>query len=451
MACCARVEHGTVKVSLTPEPGSGRATDARPTRFDPSIVSVVVLGNGIAGVTAADYVRRGHPDCEIHIVGREAHVLYNRMGISRLIYGRSAMQGLYLLGEQWYDEHGITAWLNTLATRIDVDSHRVLLGTGDYLPFDRLIFAMGSRSFVPLVEGFGRPGTFVLREAIDAMQIRAYAQEHGCRQAVVAGGGLLGLEAAHSLHELGMRVTVLERGQRLLARHIDHRCSELVEAHFANLGMDIHCRAETKSINGDDRVTGVTLNSGADLPCDLFLACVGIQPNTDLARTAGIAVNRGVLVDDRMATNIPGIFAAGDVAEHNGQVVGLWPIAAKQAEIAAINALGGDETLASEVPAVILKGVGLDLTAVGRFEPNGDDDVIVLEHSASPSYRRLVISEGKAVGTVILGHHPEDAAAATAAVKRQAEIPPAARDTIRNGAWRVLKDAGRRVAPPVEI
>ena len=132
MACCARIGPGTVTVSLTPEPG--HPDGATRTRYDRSIVSVVVIGNGIAGVTAADFVRRGHPDCEIHLVGREPHVLYNRMGISRLVYGRSAMQGLYLLPDQWYAEHGVTAWLNTVVTRIDVRSPHVLLGTGEALP-----------------------------------------------------------------------------------------------------------------------------------------------------------------------------------------------------------------------------------------------------------------------------------------------------------------------------
>ena len=151
--------------SPSPE-NKGRKT---PKEFDRSIASVVVIGNGIAGVTAADFVRRGHPDCEIHLVGAESHVLYNRMGISRLVYGRSAMQGLFLLAEQWYDEHNITAWLNTVATRIDLATKQVLLGTGEVLSYDRLVLAMGSSSTVPPIEGFGCPGSFVMREAGDAI------------------------------------------------------------------------------------------------------------------------------------------------------------------------------------------------------------------------------------------------------------------------------------------
>ncbi len=446
MACCARLESGSVQVSLTPEPGEGPGEGARPTQFDRSITSVVVLGNGIAGVTAADFVRRGHPDCEVHLVGMESHVLYNRMGISRLVYGRSAMTGLYLLAEQWYEDNGITAWLNTMARQIDLRSRRVLLGTGEALAFDRLILAMGSSSTVPPIEGFGAPGTFVLRSAADAMDIRGYVQQNGSRTAVVAGGGLLGLEGAHALHQLGLRVIVLERGKRLLSKQIDPRCSELVEAHFARLGIHVSYGAETKSLGGDGRIQTVTLADGRTLPCDVFLAAVGIKPNLSLAAEAGIAVNRGVVVDDRMQTSAPGVYAAGDLAEHDGLVLGLWPIAAKQGETAAVNALGGDSRLTAEIPACILKGVDLELTSIGQLEPGPGDEVIVTEDARLPSYRRLVVSRGVLTGAIVLGHHPDDLAAAMTAVKKGQLLDASTLAELRAGNWQVLKDPGRRKA-----
>jgi NADPH-dependent 2,4-dienoyl-CoA reductase/sulfur reductase-like enzyme/ferredoxin len=443
MACVARIQSGPVTVSLTPEPGDpGRD---RPAEFDRSIVSVVVVGNGIAGVTAADFVRRGHPDCEIHVVGGEPHVLYNRMGISRLVYGRSAMQGLYLLPEQWYDDHQIVAWLNTRASGIDLANRQVFLATGDTLSFDRLILAMGSSSTVPPVEGFGKPGSFVVRSAADAMQVRAYAQEHGCRDAVVAGGGLLGLEAAHSLLELGLRVTVLERGARLLSKQIDEHCSELVDAYFARIGMQVLYRAESASLTGTDRVQGLALKDGRALRCDMFLGAIGIRPNVELARQAGIEVNRGVVVNDQMATSARDVYAAGDVAEHDGMTLGLWPIAAKQGEVAAVNALGGSASLTAEVPATILKGVGLDLFSVGRLATEPGDQIIVDEDPdpAAPSYRKLTVSSGRAAGAIVLGNHPEVVAAASTAVKNRAEISAALMARLRRGEWDALKDAGR--------
>ena len=436
MACCARISAGTVTVSLTPEPADGDG--AKPTRYDRSIVSVVVIGNGIAGVTAADFIRRGHPDCEIHIVGQETHALYNRMGISRLVYGRSAMQGLYLLPEQWYDEHGVHAWLNTQARRIDLRSRHVLLGTGDALPYDRLILAMGASAAVPAIAGLDRPGSFVLRQAADAMQIRGYAQQHGCRRAVVAGGGLLGLEAAYSLRRLGLSVTVLERGARLLSKQVDARCSELVGAHFAKAGIDVLPRSETAEVLGAPAVTGVALKDGRSLGCDMFLAAVGIRPNVELARDAGIPVGRGVLVDDRMRTQVPRVFAAGDVAEHGGQVFGLWPIATEQAQTAAVNALGGDAKLTAETPATILKGVGLELFSIGQVDAAPPDEAIVVDRPTIPSYRRLVLSGGRAVGATILGHHPKDLAAARKAVDDRAPVSAVAQHAIRSGNWSAL-------------
>ncbi|HEX4829904.1 MAG TPA: FAD-dependent oxidoreductase [Trebonia sp.] len=448
MACVARLQSGPVRVSLTPEPGRPQA--GKVAHFDRSIVSVAVIGNGIAGVTAADFIRRGHPDCEIHVVGSESHPLYNRMGISRLVYGRSAMQGLTLLPEQWYDEHQVVAWLNTVASRIDLASRRVFLATGDTIAYDRLILAMGSSSTQPPVGGFGRPGSFVLRSAGDALAIRAYVQQHGAREAVVAGGGLLGLEAAHSLHELGLRVTVLERGQRLLSRQIDEHCSELVHAHFARIGLQVLYRAESEALTGDDRVRGVSLKDGRTLRSDIFLAAVGIRPNVELARQAGIAVNRGVIVNDRMETSVPGVFAAGDVAEHGAQVFGLWPIAAKQGEAAAVNALGGNTSLVAEVPATILKGVGLDLFSIGQVAARPGDVVVVHEDPdpAAPSYRRLVISNGRAAGGIVLGTDPETMAAVTAAVKSRAAIPPPLVLELRRGHWGRLKDGGLVPALP---
>jgi nitrite reductase (NADH) large subunit len=438
MACCARVMSGSVRVALAPQPGEQASAGQRPAAYDRSLMSAVVIGNGIAGVTAADVLRRGHPDCEIHLVGSEAQVLYNRMGIYRLVYGRSAMQGLYLLDESWYDEHAIAAWLNTYATEIDTSARRVRLGTGDTLYYDQLILAMGSSSALPAINGFGAPGSFVMREAADAMAIRSFAQQHDARRAIVAGGGVLGLEAACALRELGLHVTVLERAPHLLARQFDERSGELVRAHLGELGIDVRLGVEAAALQGGGRVSALVLRDGASLPCDIFLAAVGIRPNADLAAAAGIAVNRGVLVDDRMQTSVPDVFAAGDVAEHNGQVLGSWPVAVKQAEVAAINAVGGDERMTADLSTTIVKGIGLELASVGQQEPGPEDDVIVVEDPGARSYRRLVLVAHRVVGATVLGHHPLDLVAATTAVKQGLVLDAAARAAVRAGDWSVL-------------
>jgi NAD(P)H-nitrite reductase large subunit len=256
-----------------------------------------------------------------------------------------------------------------------------------------------------------------MREAADAMAIRSFAQQHGAKRAVVAGGGVLGLEAACALRELGLHVTVLERAPHLLARQFDERCGDLVRAHLGELGISVRLGVEAAALQGGGRVSGLVLRHGTSLACDIFLAAVGIRPNAALAAAAGIAVNRGVLVDDRMQTSVLGVFAAGDVAEHNGQILGLWPVAVKQAEVAAINALGGDERMTADLPTIIVKGIGLELASVGQQEPGPGGEVIVVEDPGAPSYRRLVLAAHRVVGATVLGHHPLDLAAATTAVK----------------------------------
>ena len=440
MACSARV-HGHVSVALTPEQPNAPAARIIPGfRYDPSIARVVIIGNGIVGVTAADHVRRRHPKCEIHVIGREKYHLYNRMAISRLIYGRSAMQGLSLLPETWYDARQLTCWLNTWAVRIDRAARVVVLGTGETLPYDRLILAMGSSSFVPPIEGFGLAGTFVLREADDAMHMRAFAQEQGCRRAVVVGGGLLGVEAGYALHKLGLEVSILERFEWLLYRQLDARGGQLLREYLEGLGADVVLHAEAASVQGSHRVSQVLLKDGRRLPCDLLLVCAGIAPNVALAREAGLAVNRGVVVDDHMRTSAPEILAAGDLAEHRGQIYGLWPAAVEQAEIAAINTVGGDKAYEGTVPVTILKGIGIDLMSIGRLEPGSQDEIVIaLEDMQEHRYRKLVISQGKIVGALLLGY-PLEASAVTDAIKQQTDVRPCL-DALRAGDWNSLKIA----------
>lgn len=437
LACMCRV-NGAVTLTTDIREAQSLAAAQPVSGYDTSIEKVVIIGNGIAGVTAADYLRRNHPDCEIHLIAREKHHLYNRMGINRLIYGRSAMSGLYLQPDAWYDERNITCWLNTQATSIDKDNQEVRLATGQKLPYDRLILACGSSSFVPPLPGFGMAGTFVLREADEAMEIRAFVQKHGCHQAVVSGGGLLGLEAAYALHKLGMRVTVLERGPWLLRRQLDQKGSELLQSYLAGLGLHILHQAEAAAIEGQSRIQQVVLTDGRELPCDLLLVAVGIRPNVELARAAELEIGRsGVRVNDQMQTNVATIYAAGDVCEFNDKVMGLWTVGVEQARVAALNAIGKKEQYHELIPVTALKVVGIDVTSIGRFEPQSEDELVIMqEDAAEHAYRKLVIADNKIVGAILLGY-PQDKAAVTAAIKQEKDVAPLL-DELQAGNWTVL-------------
>lgn len=395
MACCARVR-GPVCVSLTPEePERMTPSQIAGFSFDRSLERVVIVGNGIAGVTAADHVRRRHPLCEIHLVSDETHPLYNRMGIGRLIYGRSAMNGLYLNPEKWYDDRSITSWLNTVAARLDVDGRQVELATGDALPYDRLILAMGSSASVPAIEGFGAPGTFVMRNANDALELRSFAQRVSAKRAAVAGGGLLGLEAAYALTKLGVRAMVLERGNRLLRRQLDDAASAILRAYLEGLGIEIYTEAETAATSSNGRLRSLTLRDGREVETDVLLVAAGITPNTQLARAAGLQVAGGVVVDD---------------------------------------AAGGDKQYTGTIPVTALKVAGIDLSSAGRFEPSEGDEAIAFTEDGGERYRKLVIDrEGRLQGAILIGHGTESAGV-TAAVRAKTNVG-ASLDALRRGDW----------------
>jgi len=436
LACMAKVK-GDVTVSLKCDnPEQFTSSLVQGFNYNPEVKRVVIIGNGIAGVTAADHIRRRHPTCHIDLIGREPHHLYNRMAITRLIYGRSAMQGLYLMPEKWYTDLNITTWLNTQVTGVDVDSQTVNLGTGDTLSYDRLILTTGGNSFIPPIEGYGQSGTFVLRTAEDAMKIRAFVQQHRCQQAVIAGGGLLGLEAAYALHKLGVQTTVLERSEVLLKRQLDEAGAAFLLSYLESLGITILTSAETESVQGDESLKQVTLKDGRTLPADIFLVCVGIRSEATLAKEMGLTINNGILVDAQMQTSLTNIYAAGDAAEYEGKVPGLWATAVGQAEVAAANVVGGDERYEEIVPVTMLKVVGIDLTSIGRFQAEADDQVIAFTGDGEHRYRKLVINQGKIVGAILIGY-PDEARSVAELVKGQVDVSAYLAD-LQDGNWAKL-------------
>ena len=422
MACCARL-NGAVTVELKPHRRTGPAAPA--TRlYNRNIKRVVVAGAGIAGLTAADHLRRNHPDCEIHVVGREKHFLYNRMGISRLIYGRSAMQGLYLMPESWYAERKIELWLNTRLAAIDTAARGVKLATGESLEYDRLILATGAQCFVPPIEGFGARGTFVLRDADGAMAVRDYIQHRQGQHAVVAGAGLLGLEAAYALHKAGLHVVVIANGDWVLNRQLDERAGSLLRKFFESIGIEVLTRAEVVQVRADwdGEVGQVKLKDGRILPADVFMVCAGVRPDVAQAAAARIAVNKGIVVNERMETSVPGVYAAGDCAEFNGEFPGLWPVAVEQGETAAVNSLGARRPYRGQIPSTILKVQGADLVSIGKIAAKGlGEREVIQEQRDDFKYRKLVLVNGRLAGAILMGY-PIDAPLVTRLVKQNADL-----------------------------
>jgi nitrite reductase (NADH) large subunit len=405
MACCAKIEkQGAVVISMELE--KSMAQDVQlDINFDvdEKVKKVVIIGNGVAGITAADHIRRTSQDVEIYIVGDEAHNFYNRMGIARLIYGRSAMKGLYLIDENWYEDKKLQAHLNTKIKKINVIDKIVELGVGEPLAYDKLILAMGSEARRPSFEGNRLPGIFVLRKAEDALNLRSYVQNNDCKKAVISGGGLLGLEAAYAIKEMGLQVTVLERGEWLMRRQLDRRAGEFLRILLAKMGIDIMTHAEVASCIGNDGLEQVQLKDGCRLSSKILLLAAGIIPNIQLAKDAGLECAQGVRINNNLQTSDENIYAVGDVSEHEGKVFGLWTTAADQAKLAATNVLGDTQSFQSATPSTMLKVVGVDVFSSGEFEAEDGAKEYYFEDMKRRKYCKVVLRDNCVVGAILIG------------------------------------------------
>lgn len=456
LACSAEV-HGDVTVSVAadamlptedaPAPAPAvavlpAAEAAPPAAPGSGVDRVVVIGNGIAGITAAGYVRRLDPSTQIDLVTASAHPFYNRIAVARLIHDRSGMRRMQLLPDSWYEAQRIEQWLNTSVTRIDRMRRRVLLGTGETLDYDRLVIATGARATMPPLDGIGLPGVFGIRGAGDAVRIRAYVQDQRCRRAVIVGGGVLGLEAADALDQLDIDCTVVERGPWLGNAELDERSGALLREHLEDRGIAVVTGTPVGGILGGAHAEAVELADGRSLPADVVIVCAGITPNAELARAAGLEVGRGIAVDESMRTSDPSVFACGDVAEVHGVIAGRWPSAVSQSEVAAVTALGGERSFDARPIPTRLKVTGIELTAIGRQDAVPGDEVLAVEDAAG--YRRLVVSRGRLRGAVAFGAAP-GLDAAVAAVREGRTVTDHL-EALAAGDWSVLDRRGTAAA-----
>jgi nitrite reductase (NADH) large subunit len=284
---------------------------------------------------------------------------------------------------------------------------------GEKLPFDKLLLAAGAHPFIPPFPGADREGVTSLRTAEDARQILA-----ACRagaKCVCIGGGLLGLETAGGLARQGADVTLLEGYGWLLPRQLNQRAGEILNQFVVNTGITLRTKALTKEIVGNQRVQGVLLEDGSLMPADLVIIATGIRSNSHLARQAGLEVNQGVVVDNLLATSHPDVFAAGDVAEHHGQVYGIWGPSQYQGNIAGMNMAGGRVEFGGIPRSNTLKVLGLDLFSIGQFNPE-DASFRSFDHEVDGCYSRVVLRHNHLVGAVLLGDTK-----LTATVKRAIE------------------------------
>ncbi len=362
---------------------------------------LVVVGNGMASLRFLERLAQHAPGAfDVTVVGAEPSPAYNRVLLSSLLAGDMDEAACRFRDAGWYATSGYHLLTGRRATAIDRTARLVTVGA-DAIPYDRLVLATGSSPIMLSKPGSDLPGIIAFRDLshIDAMRA---AVRPGAR-AVVIGGGLLGLEAAYGLARIGIATTLLHVMDRLMERQLDGRAARLVRAAMERRGVDVVLQADTAAFEGSGRVEGVRLSDGRLIPADLVVVAIGVRPLVDLGREAGLAVGRGIQVDDRMTTSDPAISAVGECVEHRGVVYGLVEPGYDQADVLARAFASLPATYHGSVIATSLKVSGLPLFSAGAIADDARGDAILLTDPRTGTYRKLVVDEGRLVGALLVG------------------------------------------------
>jgi NAD(P)H-dependent nitrite reductase small subunit len=364
---------------------------------------LVVIGNGMAAIRAVEELLGLAPHIyDMTVFGAEPHSSYNRVLLSPLLAGDKRMEDIFTHPPEWYREQGITLHRADPVAHIDRVRRCVRSHQGVVASYDRLLIATGSLPILLPIPGSRLHGVITFRDLqdVDTMLAASQAPQH----AVVIGGGLPGLEAATGLLQRGMDVTVVHIHRHLMERELDAPAAELLRGELERRGLKFKMAAQTSHLCGETQVRGLGLADGSELPADLVVMAVGVRPNIELARAAGLPCDRGLLVDDTMLTYDPAIYAIGECVQHRGNTFGLEAPLLEQARVCATYlAERGTRGYRASQLSTQLKVSGIDLFSAGNCEAGPGAESLVLRDPKRGIYKRLVIEHDKIRGAVLYG------------------------------------------------
>ena len=367
----------------------------------------VIIGNSFAGLFAAEAIRRVGPDSDVWIVSREPEHVYSRAMIHEMLAGIVKEPMVYLRDWDFYTENRLHAVLGREVTAVDPDGQTITLDGDESLPYDRLLIATGGCPFVPPIEGLDEVEyhTFTTLEEARALK-QATA---GRKNAVVLGAGLIGLQCAEALAHLGLDVTVVEMADMVLPQALDDTASEIIARELAEEGLRVRTsNTIDRIVSEDGRPVACTLKSGEQVACDVLVIAVGVRSNTDLAKAAGITIDRGIVVNDRMETSAENIYAAGDCAQGPELITGMTmtlpviPIASTHGMIAGYNMAGKYRTYGGGLPLNALQFGGAQIVSYGFVRDEQDADVMREIDSEASAYKKVIIKDGRITGALFV-------------------------------------------------
>ena len=364
---------------------------------------LVLIGNGMAGVRTLEELLKLAPDkYDITVFGAEPHGNYNRILLSPVLAGEKKFDDIVINDDAWYAQHGITLHKGKKVVRIDRKQRQVVAEDGTMESYSRLLLATGSNPFILPVPGKDLEGVVGFRDIHDVQRMLSAARD--CRHAVVIGGGLLGLEAANGLVKQGMSVTVVHVMDSLMERQLDKPAAALLRRSLEASGLNFLLEAQTEAILGTDRVIGVRFKNGTEIPADLVVMAVGIRPNIELAKSAGIHCEKAIVVNDTLQTFDPRIYAVGECVQHRGALFGLVAPLFEQAKVCANHlAEYGIGRYQGSVTSTKLKVTGIDLFSAGEFQGGEGYEELVFQDHARGVYKKLVVRDNRIKGAVMYG------------------------------------------------
>ncbi|MCT2534226.1 nitrite reductase large subunit NirB [Aquibacillus koreensis] len=364
---------------------------------------LILIGNGMAGIRAIEEILKKKPTVfDITVFGSEPYPNYNRIQLSKVLQGDTEVSDITLNEWQWYEDNGIRLYPGETVTKIDKEKQFVYTDKGRIEEYDHLIIATGSNPFMLPLPGVDKEGVTAFRDIKDCEQMIDYSQKYS--RAAVIGGGLLGLEAARGLLNLGMNVDVIHISDYLMERQLDRDAGQLLQKELEAQGMNFLLEKQTVEITGKKKVTGLKFKDGGQISADLVVMAVGIKPNVALAEESGIGVNRGIVVNDHMETNVPNIYAVGECAEHRQMVYGLVAPLYEQGQALAKHICGIEgQGYQGSILSTQLKVSGVDVFSTGKINEDADTKAIKMFDDWNGTYKKILVDEGKITGAVLFG------------------------------------------------
>ncbi|HTD06051.1 NAD(P)/FAD-dependent oxidoreductase [Undibacterium sp.] len=365
--------------------------------------ALVVIGNGMAGMRTVEELLKLAPDLyDITVFGAEPHGNYNRILLSPVLAGDKGIADIMLHTHEWYRQNNITLHAGDPVVKIDRRQRIVHSASGVAVRYDRLLLATGSKPFIIPVPGHQLPGVIAFRDIQDVETMLAAARDH--RHAVIIGGGLLGLEAANGLLRQGMEVTVVHVADSLMERQLDKPAAELLKKALETKGLRFLLSTDTAEIVGPGRVTAVRFKDGSEIPADLVVMTVGVRPNIDLAKQAGLHCERAIVVDDTLQSYDPRVYAVGECVQHRMATFGLVAPIWDQARVCGAHLAGaGHRRYVQQATATKLKVTGVDLYSAGDFIGGEGSEDLVLRDPRRGVYKRLILQGRHVIGAVLYG------------------------------------------------